>query len=269
MNWYYAVGDGQNGPVDPVEFDRLVEGGIITPDTLVWREGMPGWIPHREVAAAELPAGSTSVSAGVLCSECGGTFPADEVIQLGERPVCGGCKPVVLQKLREGAVDADAERIRREHISHEASVRSVGILYFIGAVLSIAIAVMTIVLATQEEFLVAAIAAGVLLVIGGAQLWVGIGLRRLRSWARIPTAILSGIGLLGFPLGTLINAYILYLVLSRKGAMVFSDDYKAIMEQTPHIKYRMSIIVWIVLGILLLIILLAIVGGIASRQTGN
>ena len=50
---------------------------------------------------------------------------------------------------------------------------------------------------------------------------IGLGLRRLRPWARLGAPILSGIGLLAFPLGTIINAYILYLVLSAKGPAVF------------------------------------------------
>src|SRR4030095_8127226 len=97
------------------------------------------------------------------------------------------------------------------------------------------------------------------------QLWVGTGLRRLRRWARIPTGILSGIGLLGFPIGTIINGYILYLIFSQKGKVVFSDEYRAVIEQTPHIKYRTSIVVWIVLGLLLLLIaagiIAAVIGG--------
>jgi hypothetical protein len=80
----------------------------------------------------------------------------------------------------------------------------------------------------------------------------------LRKWARIPTGILSGLGLLGFPLGTLINGYILYLIFSQKGKTVFSEEYQAVIEQTPHIKYRTSILVWILLGLVLLVIGIAI-----------
>jgi len=105
----------------------------------------------------------------------------------------------------------------------------------------------------------------VLLLFGAGQFWVGTGLRRLKKWTRIPTGILSGIGLFGFPLGTIINGYILFLIFSQKGKVVFSDEYRAVIEQTPHIKYRTSIVVWIVLGLVLLLIaagiIAAIVGG--------
>lgn len=106
----------------------------------------------------------------------------------------------------------------------------------------------------------------IFLLLGAGQLWVGYGLRRLRKWARIPTGILSGLGLLAFPIGTLINAYILYLLFCQKGKMVFSDEYRAVIEQTPHIKYRTSIIVWIVLGLLLLLIAFAIFGAFVVRR---
>jgi len=92
------------------------------------------------------------------------------------------------------------------------------------------------------------------------------GVRKLLPWARTTASVLAGIGLLGFPLGTLINAYILYLLLSKKGKRIFEADYKAIIDATPHVKYRTSIVVWIVLGILVagfvgLIVALTLRGG--------
>jgi hypothetical protein len=84
--------------------------------------------------------------------------------------------------------------------------------------------------------------------------------RRLKPWARIGSGILSGIGLLGFPIGTIINGYILYLLFSKKGSMVFSDEYKRVIQQTPHIKYRTSVIILVALGLLLFLMMLAMVG---------
>jgi uncharacterized membrane protein len=56
MTWHYAAGGVQHGPVDDAQFDRLVASGEITPDTLVWRTGMPAWAPLREARALQLPA---------------------------------------------------------------------------------------------------------------------------------------------------------------------------------------------------------------------
>lgn len=50
---------------------------------------------------------STHVTAtadvGTACCECGNTFSQDEVIRYGDSWVCAICKPVFIQKLKEGA----------------------------------------------------------------------------------------------------------------------------------------------------------------------
>ena len=47
----------------------------------------------------------------------------------------------------------------------------------------------------------------------------------------------------------LIVGYILYLMLSEKGSVVFSPAYKEIIARTPHIKYRTSLILKIALAV--------------------
>ncbi|HIE96653.1 MAG: hypothetical protein ABGZ23_13735 [Fuerstiella sp.] len=61
-------------------------------------------------------------------------------------------------------------------------------------------------------------------VLGIVHFVTAFGLWGLHSWARILTGLLAGIGLLWFPIGTIINGYVLYLVFSVKGSMVFSDE---------------------------------------------
>jgi hypothetical protein len=80
---------------------------------------------------------------------------------------------------------------------------------------------------------------------------LGRQIRRLDERTRVPVAFLATVGLLGFPIGTLINGYILYLFFSAKGKQVLSPEYRAIVERTPHIKYKTNIVV-IVLAVLLL-----------------
>jgi hypothetical protein len=151
---------------------------------------------------------------------------------------------------------SEAEEIRQEHIKHEASVRSIGILYYLsgGLMCFAGLGVLAAYLATRQAALML-IASPIYLVFGVLFLFVGRGVRKLRSWARTTSIVLAAIGLLGFPLGTLLNAYILYLMLARKGKRIFEDDYQDIVEATPHIKYRTSLVVWIVLGVLLLAII--------------
>lgn len=252
MNWYYASGDQQVGPVTQTDFDQLVQSGTITASTLVWHEGLSGWQAYETLTTggpAE-PAAPVSGKPTVVCSICNQAFALDQTIRLDNGYVCAACKPVAMQRLREGVTSNSAELTRKEHLKHEASVKSVGLLYLLAAAFLLLGGILSAVSGQGEGILIGLL----FLVLGAAQLWVGIGLRSLKPWARVPTAILSGIGLLGFPIGTLINGYILYLVLSAKGKTVFSPDYQRVIEQTPHIKYRTSIVVWILLGLLVLLI---------------
>ena len=165
----------------------------------------------------------------------------------------------------------DPEGIRREHLTHEASVKSVGSLYLLGAVL---LAIWTVfnafALITGGEFakestwgLVAFLG-----LIAALQCWLGVGLRKLKKPARAIAAIFSAIGLIGIPIGTIISAYILYLLMSKKGNMVFSPEYQQIIGLTPNVKYKTSKVVWIVLIVFGLVIL-GIVGlGIVAAVMG-
>jgi uncharacterized RDD family membrane protein YckC len=108
MNWHYLEGSEQRGPVTDADLEALVRGGKIGPDTLVWHEGMAEWLPYGQVsgppAAARLhPTSPTTAPPGqVLCAECGRAFPPEEVIRHGSQYICAACKPVFLQKLKEG-----------------------------------------------------------------------------------------------------------------------------------------------------------------------
>src|SRR4030042_1813804 len=158
---------------------------------------------------------------------------------------------------------AAAEEIRRQHLNHEASVRSIGALYFFGAFFIILVGIGFFL---DRETPLGVRIAGVLIIgLGFFQFWIGRGLRALKSWVRIPTGIFSGIGLIGFPLGTIINAYILYLVFCKEGKTVFSPEYRQVIAATPHIKYKTSIISWIILVILIVIVVL---GAIAVSLSG-
>jgi len=264
MSWYYVSNNERKGPIEEADFQQLIQQGIITPTTLVWREGMAEWQPRdtvvNPVGAPPPPSGATP---GVVCSQCGRIFQPDEVIRLGSGYVCAACKPIATQKLREGVLDANSsEQIRKDHISHEASIKSVGLLYFLSGGLFLIVAIFSMIgsAATTRSNVrggMGNVAFGlgmavVFLGLAALLIWVGWGIRKLKSWARIASGVLAGLGLLGFPFGTIINAYILYLLFSKKGATVFSPDYQRVIEETPHIKYKTSIIVWIFVAIAVL-----------------
>ncbi len=48
--WFYGRGGQQTGPLSVAEMRDLVARGQITPTDMVWREGMPNWIPASQAA---------------------------------------------------------------------------------------------------------------------------------------------------------------------------------------------------------------------------
>ena len=104
MNWYYSEGDEQAGPVAQAEFDAMVRAGKITQETQVWRDGMPAWVRYGDLKPASLAPMVAGQS--YRCAECGNTFPDSEMIAFENARVCAACKPVFVQKLKEGLTPA-------------------------------------------------------------------------------------------------------------------------------------------------------------------
>lgn len=57
-NWYYALGDSEQGPIPAAELKALAVDGTIGPDTLVWKDGMPDWKKAAEIPGLLPSAGS-------------------------------------------------------------------------------------------------------------------------------------------------------------------------------------------------------------------
>ena len=166
--------------------------------------------------------------------------------------------------------ESDVESYRRRYLSHEASIKSIGFLYLIpGALMLVFFVAMAGVAAVslvvdgngmQGMGLVeAALMVGLYGGLGVAQIYTGLGLRRFKIAARRLATVFSVFGLLIFPFGTLINGYILYLLQSQKGKVVFSESYQDAIRRTPHIKYQTSLIVKVLVVILIAVISLGIV----------
>lgn len=139
----------------------------------------------------------------------------------------------------------DSERLREEHINVEATIKSVGFLYFLGAFIVLCFAFGawgSLISGTGSLWMTLLITA-----LGLLQGWIGYGLRRLRRAAQIPATVFSVLGLLAFPLGTVINLYILSQLLSKKAAFVLTPEYHQIIATTPHVKRKTSKAAWIVL----------------------
>lgn len=193
--------------------------------------------------------------------------------------------------LELGEGQQEYELIRKTYLGHEASIKSLGTLHYLGAFFGA--------LATVGLFVALFTTAG-----GNAENWgtltgiavfyamltalniaLGRGLQRLRPWARwtevvvigfgtVTSLFSAGIGLVagmlplvvGYGFVLLFQGYLLYLFLSAKGSMVFSPEYRTIVEKTPYLKYKTSLLVKLLVGLLVLVIVFALLGALFFRR---
>ncbi len=104
MEWYYAIGGQQNGPVSDDEFNRLVSMGTVQPDTLVWTEGWPEWRAYRTLTSGNAGAGAASSADAemAVCAVSGKRLPKKDMLEFEGRWVGAEHKEEFFQRLREG-----------------------------------------------------------------------------------------------------------------------------------------------------------------------
>jgi uncharacterized RDD family membrane protein YckC len=98
---------------------------------------MAEWKPYGTIkpAAASVGAPPPLPGAGqVICGECGRSFPPDQVIRHGNTYVCASCKPVFLQKLKEGVVPTVALNYAGFWIRLGAFLIDLGIMIVVGII---------------------------------------------------------------------------------------------------------------------------------------
>ena len=61
MNWYYIDGPLRVGPLNETEWAELLRSGKITPETLVWHEGVEKWTPYRLMTPPAEPEAEPSI----------------------------------------------------------------------------------------------------------------------------------------------------------------------------------------------------------------
>lgn len=110
MQWFYAVGQEQRGPVSEEEFGQRVADGTISEGTLVWNADMADWSPYGTVAqavspvSAVQPAGHGVADTNTLyCSQCNRPYRSDELVSYHGKHVCARCKKHFFQRVQEGA----------------------------------------------------------------------------------------------------------------------------------------------------------------------
>ncbi len=156
----------------------------------------------------------------------------------------------------ESEIDVhDEESIRRKYINHETNIKSIGSLFVLFSIVIFIVALVTESVASPRAASFSPLYIAFWTTLATAQLIAAFGLYRFQSWARMLAIPISIVWLAGIGLGTLLGLFFLYLLLSRKGAYVFSDEYKSIRKATPQVKYKMSAIsMMIVVGLLLIIV---------------
>lgn len=145
MTWYYADAGRQVGPIEENALDDLVRAGVVRDDTLVWRDGMPNWQPHGTARGVRPPAPMPAVpiAAGTgFCSECGRPFPLNQLVMIGNASVCAQCKPVYLQRVREGGQAIGALRYAGFWIRFVAYVIDTVILGVLFSVITIPLGIL-------------------------------------------------------------------------------------------------------------------------------
>ena len=113
MNLYYADGSQQVGPITKTELQSLIKTKKVNSRTLVWQPGMKEWeelglFVRRKTQKGS---GSTAPAPAVqqsLCSECGQAFAEGDMIRFADARVCATCKPIFVQKIKEGIAVAGA-----------------------------------------------------------------------------------------------------------------------------------------------------------------
>jgi uncharacterized RDD family membrane protein YckC len=140
MNWYYADSGRQVGPITETDLEALVRTGTITPDTLVWHDGMVDWQPYGRVNSNPLekttPAGVAVIADVATCAQCGMTYAQEEMVHYGNLWICATCKPTFVQKLKEGGRLPGAMTYAGFWIRFGARVIDVVILWVVNTLLS-------------------------------------------------------------------------------------------------------------------------------------
>ena len=113
MNLYYEVGDQQVGPIGKSELQSLVKAKKLNAKTMVWQEGMESWeelgvfVRNWQGKDVQKDDQADPVPTSV-CSECGQAFADEDMIRFQDSWVCAECKPVFIQKVKEGVSVAAA-----------------------------------------------------------------------------------------------------------------------------------------------------------------
>lgn len=124
MNWYYLSGQDQVGPIDEAELRRLAATGSIKNETLVWREGTEAWVSY----GTTLSSSTSATGQPTACSQCNRPHTADDMVRIENHWVCAECKPLFVQRLKEGIAPVTTLRYGGFWIRFVARILDIAIL---------------------------------------------------------------------------------------------------------------------------------------------
>ncbi|MFN8707331.1 MAG: hypothetical protein ACK50J_11670 [Planctomyces sp.] len=154
--------------------------------------------------------------------------------------------------------------MREEHLQTEKNIQSLGKLMILGTILlTLSVPGINgfISQGSVDVYSISLLAGTGVLAI--AHLPIGIGLVRLRRWARRPAIYLSVLWLLAIPIGTIIAVAAIGSLIRGKAAVVFSDEYHEVIQRTPQVRLRTSGATWFIALVLLAVLLLLVFLGFA------
>lgn len=104
MEWFYESNNDKKGPVSVAALTQLVEQGVITNETLVWRAGFDGWQPYGAIAEVEglTTAGAEPDPDTEICVVSGKRYPRREMVEYEGKWIGAEHRDTFFQRLREG-----------------------------------------------------------------------------------------------------------------------------------------------------------------------
>lgn len=161
------------------------------------------------------------MSAPFNCPSCGTTAPADSGI-------CTTC-----------GTDLQIQNGKYRPIKRPAGVTIIAVLNLLAGALAILGGLSWFVTMAEvvDDSPIAIIGIGLgYIVVGGGWMAAGIGLLKFRSWGRTLQIILSCIGLVGFPILTVVSALVLYYLFRPGIKLLFSGREHADFSAEEHVE---------------------------------
>ena len=204
----------------------------------------------------------------LFCTSCKARFTAPEALEgssaledpsLQACPRCGTAAPDDAAYCRKCGSALAGKSPDLQPLTRPSGITVLAVLNALGAALMIPIALLVLATARGEEAAVM-IGVGILYLVAGAlSLAAAVGLWKLRPWGRSLQIGLSVFGLLGFPIGTVISALILYyltrpvikILFSGRQPSELSNEERVVLAASSGSALSATVVVVAILGVVM------------------